>query len=138
MRITAIDGLAAVKNSNGDTWIGEVTGEARVSAANGRITIDRAGAGVVAKTARGDVRLGDVTHGAVVAQSAFGRVEVGVHEGSAAWLDLDTKFGRVENELDASSRPGPDDDVVEIHAHTSFGDVSVHRSTTNVADREAS
>lgn len=134
MRIASIDGPAALKNSNGDTWIGEVTGEARVNAANGTITIDRAGAGVVAKTARGDVRLGDVVHGAVVAQSAFGRLEIGVREGAAVWLDLDTKFGRVENELDASSSPGPNDDVVEVHAHTSYGDISVHRVLTTGRD----
>ena len=35
IRIGRIDGAAAVKNSNGDTWIGEVTGEGRVNAANG-------------------------------------------------------------------------------------------------------
>jgi hypothetical protein len=127
VRIGAIDGPTAVKNSNGDTWIREVSGEVRVNAANGDITIDRANGGVVAKTARGDVRLSDVSRGAVVAQSAFGRLEVGVREGSAVWLDLDTKFGRVENELDASSSPGPADDVIEIHAHTSYGDISIHR-----------
>ena len=138
MRITTIDGAAAVKNSNGDTWIGDVAGEARVSAANGTITIDRARAGVVAKTARGDVRLGDVAKGAVVAQSAAGRVEVGVREGSAVWLDLDTKFGRVTNELEASSSPGPSDDVVEVHAHTSYGDISVHRAHATADGSEAS
>ena len=127
MRIAAIDGPAAVKNSNGDTWIGDVTAEARVSAANGTIRIDRARAGIVAKTACGDVRLGDVAKGAIVAQSAAGRVDVGVREGSAVWLDLDTKFGRVTNDLEASSRPGPDDNVVEIHAQTSYGDITVHR-----------
>lgn len=138
MRIAAIDGPAAVKNSNGDTWIGEVAGEARISAANGTIRIDRAREGVVAKTARGDVRLSDVAHGDVVAQSAFGRVEVGVREGSAVWLDLDTKFGRVENQLDASSSPGPDDDVVEVHAHTSYGDIFVHRVLATIGGRDGS
>ena len=106
MRIGSVDGTAAVKNSNGDTWIGEVTGDARVSAANGAISVDRAHAGIVAKTANGDVRLGEVARGAVVAQSAMGTVEVGIHEGVAAWLDLDTKFGQVHNDLDASERPG--------------------------------
>ena len=40
--IGSVDGAAVIKNSNGDTWIGEVTGDVRVKAANGRITIDRA------------------------------------------------------------------------------------------------
>jgi len=105
VRISSADERAVVRNGNGDTWIGEVTGEARVNAANGRISIERAHAGVVAKTANGDVRLGLVKHGAVVAQTSFGAVEVGVQDRVAAWLDLDTKFGTLLNELDEAARP---------------------------------
>ena len=126
--IAAVGGRAVVRNGNGDTWIGEVGGEARVNAANGRISIDRASAGVVAKTANGPVRLGEVDRGAIVAQSAFGPIEVGVRDGVAVWLDLDTKYGNVQNDLDAAERPGPTDDVVEIHAHTSMGDITVRRA----------
>jgi hypothetical protein len=128
VRIGRIDGPAVVKNRNGDTWIGEVTGDARVQASNGAISIDRAQAGVVAKTANGDVRLGEVSGGAVVAQSAFGTVEVGVRDGVSAWLDLETKFGTVRSDLDAAERPEPGDDTVEVRARTSMGDVVVHRS----------
>ena len=73
-----------------------------------------------------------MAHGAVVAQSAFGAVEVGIRGGVAAWLDLDTKFGKVTNELDASSRPDPSDEVVEVQAHTSYGDVTVRRALAEV------
>lgn len=126
--IGGIDGMAVVRNGNGDTWIGEVAGDARVNAANGKISIDRARAPVAAKTANGDVRLGEVARGAVVAQSAFGTVEVGIRAGVAAWLDLDTKFGNVQNDLDAAERPEPSEDAVEVHARTSCGDIVIHRS----------
>ncbi len=89
LRIGSIDGTAVVKNSNGDTWIGEVTGDLRVNAANGRISVDQAHAAVTAKTANGDVRLGEVARGAVVAETAFGTVEVAVRDGVPAWLDLE-------------------------------------------------
>jgi DUF4097 and DUF4098 domain-containing protein YvlB len=132
--IGSIDGMAAIRNGNGDTWIGDVAGDARVSAANGTISIDLARATVVAKTANGHVRVGEVQRGAVVAHSAFGSVEVGVRDGVAAWLDLDTRFGSVQNDLDSAEAPGPAEDPVEVHAHTSYGDVRVHRS---VAGRTA-
>ena len=61
--------------------------------------------GVVAKTANGDVRLDEVAGGSVVAQSAFGSVEIGVADGVPAWLDLETKFGHVRNDLDDAERP---------------------------------
>lgn len=128
VRIGRVDGTAAVKNSNGDTSIGEVTGDVRIRAANGSISVDQAHAGIVAKTANGNVRIGEVARGAAVAQSAFGDVEVGIRDGVAVWLDLNTKFGRVHSDLDPSESPGAEEDSVEVHAATSFGDITVHRS----------
>lgn len=131
VRIGGADGPAVVKNRNGDTWIGEVTGEVRVNAANGAISIDLAWASVVAKTANGDVRLGEVVRGAVVAQTALGAVEVGIRDGVAAWLDLETKFGHVQNALEDAERPEPGEDAVDVHARTSMGDITIHRSLTS-------
>ena len=133
VRIGRVEGTAVVKNSNGDTSIGEITGEARLNAANGTISVDVAHEGIVAKTAKGDVRLGEVERGTVVAQSAFGDLEVGVRDGVAAWLDLQTRFGDVRNELEASESPGASENAVEVHAKTSFGDVTVRRSVTSRA-----
>jgi Putative adhesin len=137
-RIGVVEGSASVKGANGDTWIGEVTGEARVSSANGTIAVDRAHEGVVAKTANGSVRLGEVARGAAVAQTAMGDVEVGIRDGVAAWLDLDTKFGNVRNELDDSQNPRADDETVEVRASTSFGDIVIHRSLAARAGSDAS
>lgn len=134
--IGGIDGTAVIRNRNGDTWIGEVGGDARVNAANGKISIDRALASVAAKTANGDVRLGEVARGAVVAQSALGAVEVGVRDGVAAWLDLDTKFGTVRNDLDHAERPNPGEEAVEVHARTSLGDITIRRSVSSHAVKE--
>jgi hypothetical protein len=128
IRIGRIDGTASIKNSNGDTWIGEVTGEARVHAANGAISVDVARSSVAAKTANGNVRLDEVAHGPVVAQSAFGAVDIGVRDGVPAWLELETKFGTVHNDLDAADRPAPGQDAVEVRAHTSMGDITIRRS----------
>ena len=136
VRIRGVDGTAVVRNGSGETWIGEVTGDARVSAANGTISVDVAHEGVVAKTANGSVRLGEVERGTVVAQSAFGAVEVGVREGVAAWLDLDTKFGHVKNDLESADRPGPGEDAVEVHASTSYGDVSIRRAFAHQSHAE--
>jgi hypothetical protein len=138
VRIGSIDGTAAVKNSNGGTWIGEVSGAARVSAANGSISVDRVHEGIVAKTANGDVRIGEIAGGAVVAQTAFGQIEVGVLDGVAAWLDLHTKFGNVHNGLDDAERPEAGMGTVEVRASTSFGDIAINRSLSTDAGRDAS
>jgi putative adhesin len=137
VRVVSIDGAAVVKNSNGDTWIGEVTGDLRVNAANGKISVDQARETVAAKSANGDVRLGEVVHGTVLAQTAFGRVKIGVRDGVAAWLDLNTRYGSVTNDLDAADRPGPGEDTVEVRARTAFGDITIHRSLADTGKDEA-
>ena len=129
--IGSIDGSAVVKNSNGDTWVGEVRDDLRVKAANGRITVDRARAAVTAKTANGDVRLGEVERGAVLVETAAGTIEVGVRDGVAAWLDLKTGFGNVRNDLEASDRPTADEEAVDVHARTAYGDITIRRCPTN-------
>jgi DUF4097 and DUF4098 domain-containing protein YvlB len=136
LRIDRIDGTAVAKNSNGDTWIGRVTGDLRVNAANGRISVDQASATVAAKSANGDVRLGEVAHGSVLAQTGFGKVEIGIRGGVAAWLDLNTRYGAVRNDLDTADRPGVGEDAVEVRARTSFGDITIHRSPASDPGKE--
>jgi DUF4097 and DUF4098 domain-containing protein YvlB len=135
VRIDGVDGTAVVKNSNGDTWIGEVTGDLRVASANGSIAVDRSPGTVAAKTARGDIRLGEVARGDVRAETAYGQVEVGIRQGVAAWLDLDTRFGKVHNDLDAADSPAPGEDTVEIRARTSFGDITIRRARARDVSR---
>ena len=135
VRIDGVDGTAVVKNSNGDTWIGDVTGDLRVASANGSISVDRSPATVAAKTVRGDVRLGEVARGDVRAETAYGQVEVGIRDGVAAWLDLDTRFGTVHNDLDAAESPAPGEDTVDVRARTSFGDITIRRSKARHASQ---
>lgn len=129
LRIGTVDGTAVIKNANGETVVGEITGDLRVKSANGKITVDRAHATVAARTAMGDIRLGEVHRGGVVAETGFGSVEVGVADGVAAWLDLGTRFGAVNNELDAADRPPPGEHTVEVRADTAMGDITVRRAT---------
>lgn len=128
VRLGQVEGTVVVKNSNGDTWIGQIGGDVRANAANGDIRVDRAGGDVTASTARGDVFVGGLNRGTATLSTSFGRVEVGIAEGTAARLDVQTKFGRVDNRLTATDRPEPTDQTVVVRARTSFGDVVVHRS----------
>ncbi|MER7444915.1 DUF4097 family beta strand repeat-containing protein [Micromonospora avicenniae] len=128
VQIGEVEGTATVKNSNGDTTIDTITGDLRVRAANGNIHVERAGAGVDAKTSNGSIRLGEVVRGSIVLGTAMGDLDVGIAEGTAAWLEVDTAFGQMRNELDSTDRPGQTDKTVEVRGHTSYGDITIHRS----------
>ncbi|MEU8634169.1 DUF4097 family beta strand repeat-containing protein [Amycolatopsis sp. NPDC048633] len=128
LRIREVDGTAVLKNSNGETRVGEVTGDLRVNTANGDILVDVAHAGVHAKTASGDIRLGEVMRDRVVVETAVGEIEVGIREGSAAWLELNSLTGTVRNTLSAADGPGGSTDTVEVKAHTYTGDIVIRRA----------
>jgi DUF4097 and DUF4098 domain-containing protein YvlB len=127
VRLGELDRTAVIKNSNGDTWVGVVGGDLRLNAANGSIAVDLAQAGVVAKSANGDVRLGEVMRGSVVLETKIGDLEVGVREGTAAWLDVNTRFGHLHNSLDAAEPPEPSAETVEVRARTSVGEIVIRR-----------
>jgi hypothetical protein len=127
VRVRELDVGALIKNSNGDTWVGVAGGDVRLNAANGSIAVDLAHAGVVAKSANGDVRLGEVVRGSVVLETRLGDLEVGIREGTAAWLDVSAKAGKVHNALDAGDPPEPSAETVEVRARTSVGEIAIRR-----------
>jgi DUF4097 and DUF4098 domain-containing protein YvlB len=128
VRVGVVEGSLVVKNSNGETEIGSATGDVEVRAANGGISLDRAGASVDAKTSNGSIRLGEVARGSVSLATSMGDLAVGIAAGTAAWLDVNTGFGQVHNQLDSTSRPEDSDETVEVRAHTSFGGITIHRA----------
>jgi Toastrack DUF4097 len=124
-----IDGSAVIKNANGDCWVGEITGDLRAHTSNGDISVGRAGAGVAASSAYGDVRISEIARGSAALKTSFGEIEIGIRAGTAARLDVSTKFGRVLNDLAAAQGPGASDETAEVHASTSYGDILVRRSS---------
>ncbi len=130
IRIGAVDGTADVSASNGKVRVGVVTGPASVKASNGSVSVDRALSDLTATSSNGEVRIGEVARGKVSATSKNGAVEVGIREGSAAWLELNTGLGRVYNELNSTDAPeaGEPVDRVEVHASTKLGDITIRRA----------
>ena len=120
-------------------------GDCRIKTGLGRIEVDEAAklslksgagdisvvahahAGVGAKSANGDVRLGDVARGSVVLETKIGELEVGIREGSAAWLDVSSGHGRVHNALEAADAPAPSAETVRVRARTTIGDIVIGR-----------
>ena len=127
VRVRELGSSAVIKNSNGDTWVGVAGGDLRVGAANGNIAVDVSRASVVAKSANGDVRLGEAVRSSVVLETKVGDLEVGIPEGTAAWLDVRAAAGRIHNALDATEAPEPSAETVEVRARTTAGDVVISR-----------
>lgn len=128
LRVGIVDGPAVLKNSHGTTTVGAATGELRVSGANGDIEIRRAEDSVTATTAHGTLRVGEVARGTVQLETSYGAIEVGVREGTAAWLDVSSGSGQVRNTLSASETPEQTEDTVNVRARTRHGNIDVRRA----------
>ena len=127
VRARELDASAVIKNSNGDTWVGVAGGDLRIKAANGSIAVDLARATVGAKSANGDVRIGEVVRDSVVLETHLGDVEVGIRDGTAAWLDVRAAAGKVLNTLESAEAPGSSAKTVQVRARTTAGNVVIRR-----------
>jgi DUF4097 and DUF4098 domain-containing protein YvlB len=128
LRVGTVDGPAVLKNSHGTTTVGTATGDLRVSGSNGDISIERAESSVAATTAHGTLRVAEVACGTVQLETSYGAIDVGIREGTAAWLDVSSGRGQVRNTLDASEPPEKSEDTVEVRARTRWGNIDVRRA----------
>ncbi|MFG2945612.1 DUF4097 family beta strand repeat-containing protein [Streptomyces adustus] len=128
LRVGTVEGRAVLKNSHGGTTVGEVRGDLRVSGANGDILVGRAEGSVTATTAHGTLRIEDVARGTVQLETSYGAIDIGIREGTAAWIDAGSGSGQVHNVLTASEGPAESEDTVEVRARTRYGNIDIRRA----------
>jgi DUF4097 and DUF4098 domain-containing protein YvlB len=123
-----VDGETEAITSYGNVRVGETTGPARLETGYGDVTVDRALGSLTGSTKYGQVRVGQAVRGSLVLETAYGEVEAGVREGTAAWLDVHSGAGRIRNLLAEADGPEGAAETVEIHARTSYGDILIRRA----------
>ncbi len=124
----AVDGETEANTSYGDVRVREAAGPARLETGYGDIRIDRALSSVRGTTKYGQVLVGEAARGSLFLETAYGEVEAGVREGTAAWLDVHAGAGRIRNTLTETEGPEGAGETVEIHARTSYGDIHIRRA----------
>jgi len=129
VRVREINGSAVVKNTHGDSTILDVAGDLQVNAAHGNITVERPHGSVTAKTANGSIRVGDAARGTVRLETATGELDVGIHPGSAAYLDVSTKSGAFQNLMESAGQPAQGEETVHVYARNSFGNIIIRPAT---------
>ncbi|MFD9130219.1 DUF4097 domain-containing protein [Kitasatospora sp. NPDC059571] len=128
LRVGTVDGPAVLKNSHGSTTVGTALGDLRVSGAHGDIDVMHAERSITATTAHGTLRVAEVARGAAQLETAYGAIEVGIREGTAAWLDVSSERGQVRNTLADSAPPGESEETVKIRARTRWGNIDIRRA----------
>jgi Putative adhesin len=140
VRVGVLAGPAVLRNTHGATSVGTAQGDLRVSGAHGDVDVAHAESSVTATTAHGALRVGDVARGSVQLETSYGSVEIGVREGTAAWIDADSGHGQVRHTLAPTGAPaatgslvksaggaGPEE-TVKVRVRTRYGNVDVRRA----------
>lgn len=100
-------------------------GECDLTVSLGDIVVERPLGSVTAKTAKGDIRIGEATRGELRLETSVGELEVGVRPGSAVRLETAATVGTVRNLL---APVAPSGDTVAVYARNSLGNIVIRHT----------
>ena len=127
VRVHRVHGTVEIGSASGDLSVGEASGDLLLNTGKGRISVEAAHASLRAQTGMGNIRVGEIVRGSVELGTGTGGIEVGVRNGTAAWVDASSRMGTVQNMLDAHDDPSRFDETVELRVR-GFRDVVIRRS----------
>ncbi|MDQ2848198.1 MAG: DUF4097 family beta strand repeat-containing protein [Actinomycetota bacterium] len=142
VRISEIGGDAEIRSVSGDVTVQRCAGAISVHSTSGDVRIEQPEQDVFVRSVSGDINLRDAVTGSIQATAVSGDIEIGIHAGSAAKLDLSTVAGDTRNDFELSDEPlapssqdTPVDDAdvkrggrLEITCRTTSGDIRLRRA----------
>lgn len=128
MRIGEAQGTVELRSSGGRAWIGHAAADLSLRSGSCDLDIDRADGSVTAETTSGAIRIGRMSNGRARLSNASGDIEVGISDGTAASIDVDSTRGAVHDFVSSQGEAGAFDAKVSVHARTRHGDITVQRA----------
>ena len=128
VRIGEVEGPVGITSSGGQAWIGHAAADLEFSSGSSGIDIDRADGSVTATTGSGAIRIGRITRGQAKLTNGSGDIEVGIGDGIAAYLDVNSERGSVRNSIASPESPAASDARLTVHARTRHGDIIIGRA----------
>ncbi|MEU6561408.1 hypothetical protein [Nocardia nova] len=115
----------------GSTGVGRLLGAGdlgpcELEVSLGDIVVERPRGEVTAKVAKGDIRIGEAARGELRLETSVGELEIGIHPGSAAMLEVNAQQGTVHNQLQPIEQAGAD--IVRVYARNSMGNVVIRHA----------
>jgi hypothetical protein len=130
VRIGEVGGPVRMASSRGRAWIGHAAADLELSSGSGGFDVDRADGSVNATTGDGAIRIGWLTRGRAELTNGSGNIEVGISEGTAAYLDVNSERGSVRNSVAPPESADAPDTEVTVHARTRYGDIIIQRAAS--------
>ena len=133
VRVGVVEGTATITDKHSDIALAEAMGPLHLRGTHGEVSVGRVFDGMVVRNAYGGVHVDELVAGACDVATTYGEVEIGIAEGTAAWLDVGSDTGAVHNRLAEQPGPAAFDRTCGIHARTRDGDIVIRRARTTGA-----
>ena len=95
----------SVRTASGDVEVDAVGGPGVVHSTSGDVRVHSAATDIQVRTVSGDVRVGDAVRGVAEIVAVSGDVEIGVHAGTRASVNLNTVSGDTRSDLEINDSP---------------------------------
>ncbi len=118
---------ASVQSHAGEVRVDEVAGAARVKSSAGEVVIGTLNGDLTATAPYGTIRVRQAVSGSLHLTTSYADIEIGVPEGTAARLDVESNHGRIRNELTPTDAPLEGLQRVTVEARTNYGSINVRR-----------
>ena len=128
VKLGPIGGSGDIMAGSGDVVLDAVEGSLKVKTGSGDVVVKAGGERVDAMAGSGDLLIQHVNRGEVLAKTGSGDVTIGVAQGTAAYLDIQTVTGDVTSSLDSTESPLDGDATVAINVISGSGDVVLQRA----------
>ncbi|RRO16326.1 hypothetical protein EIL87_13735 [Saccharopolyspora rhizosphaerae] len=122
VRLGSMRGGVHARSGRGDIEVGAIGAPSSVVNGSGAIWLGEVSADVLVRTGSGDITVADAVDGQVELISGSGELQVSVHRGTAAEVDLTSTTGTARSELDVAEQPPEAEPTLRVFGRTGSGD----------------
>ncbi|MER7011190.1 DUF4097 family beta strand repeat-containing protein [Saccharopolyspora sp. NPDC000359] len=129
LRLGTMAGGVHARSGSGDVEISSLEAASSVATGSGNVWFGTVSADVLARTGSGDLTISDAIEGQVELITGSGELQVSIHRGTKAEVDLTSSTGSVSSDLEVSEEAPEEEPKLHVFGRTGTGDAVLTSAT---------
>ncbi|MDA3643649.1 DUF4097 domain-containing protein [Saccharopolyspora indica] len=129
LRLGTMTGGVHARSGSGDIEISSLGAASSVATGSGNVWFGTVSADVLARSGSGDLTVADATEGQVELITGSGELQVSIHRGTAAEVDLTSSTGSASSDLVVSEEAPEEEPKLRVFGRTGTGDAVLTTAT---------